>query len=305
MAVSTTLATLYQRTADELGPHYTMAVSTVATGPDPARYLLNNVSLIGQGQAPRYRDYFVAITSGVLQYLRVAEDYPQMGALMLDGQLGSGAAAIGVTFELSWPLPLFTTGAIPGIADKMILQACRDVYYEDTIDLTPSAGDYTVDLSYGWLVSEDLILRDPQGRPLFYDPPITTGYPQRQASWRYGELNFQAGVPSIRLTQAYGDSLDSSAPAQLAVLRPAYSLVNGLEHVTGPLVAANTISADPTEIVEVAKLKAYEYLATASHVTGEERQRYAGLVEPQRAYVRSVVRHYRPQQAPQAAGRAA
>ncbi len=301
---STTLTTLWQRLADELGPHQTASVSTVAVGPDPARWLVNNTVMVAEGASPRYIGYFVGITSGVVQYLRVLNDVPELGAIMLDGQLGSGTAGIGVTYEVTWPLPLFTTGAVPGLA-KMIQQACRDVSFVDRIDLTTVAGSYlaTVSAQLDWLDSENRVVRDAQGRPGLYDPSIDGAYPGQHAPWRYGQLRLDGGSVSLQLKRAY---LSSGATAQLEVIRPAYSLVNGAESTTGPAGPTNTIGADPTEVVAVAKLKAYQYLATAEHITSEERQRYAALVGPQEAWVRGNVRHYLPRdEMPQMATRGA
>lgn len=129
---------------------------------------------------------------------------------------------------------------------------------------------------------------------MFYDPPILTGYPQQHAPWRYGEINQQAGVPTLRLRQAYGDSLDASEPAQLCVIRPVSSLVSGAESATGPSATTDTVGGDPAELQAVALLHCYRFLAGAAYLSDSERQRYAALVPEQEAYVRANVRHWLP-----------
>ena len=299
---STSLQTLYLRVGAMLGTLQAAITNLQPIGPDPGRWLLSP-QLQSSGEPPYWQDFWVYLPTMPTIGFRIVAEYPQFGGAVLDGLTGGVGLAAGTQFILSKPLPILTTHGVTGLM-TLVQRASWDVWYEDTLDLTPAAGAYTVDLSsYKAWLTEERVCRDGQGRPLYYDPPIVTGYPQQPAHWRYGEINQQAGIPTLRLTRAYLSSLDATAPAQLCVLRPAGSLVSGAEATLGLTTDAQTIGGDPEELVQVTLLRAYEYLAVAAFLSAEERQRYAALVEPQRAWVLAHVKHYLPRD--EMAGKAA
>lgn len=297
---STALSVLWGRLADEIGPHQTMVTTTAAIGPDLGRWLIS-AEIRSDGAPPSYLGHFVYGAS--IGSFQVAHEEPGLAAIAVDQVISAGAVATSTAFETSWPLPVFAvTQGVTSLA-ALIQQACREVWYEDRIDLTPTSGVYDVSLAAqaAWLDSEARVLG-------LYDPSIDGSLSPHRADDRYGGLTLDGGSPVLRFKRAYLSTPSASHPAQLAVIRPAGSLVSGAESATGPAAAADTIGADPTEIVAVAKLKAYRYLATARHVSAEERQQYAALIDPQEMWVRANIRHYFPRdEAPQstASGRAA
>lgn len=290
---STTLTTLWQRIGPLLGPFQSSAVAFATTAhPDPGRWLIGGTELKSEGAPPTWVGGWAYVLSlGVS--VRIAAEIPEIQAFALDVSLGS-AQAVSTAFDLSWPLPVKTTHGVMGLV-PLIVEALHDLWFEDRIDLMTVADTYKFDLTAqaAWLDSEDRVLG-------LYDPPVATGYRVERADWRYDGLALDGGSPTLKLKRAY---FGSGQAAQLAVRRPAHTLVNGSESTTGPSANADAVAADPDEIVAVALLKAYRYLSDARHLTDAERARFAALVGPQEAYVRANVRHYLPRD--EMAGRAA
>lgn len=286
---STSLLTLYRRVAPLLGPYQTATVGTQAVGPDPARWLISG-QVRADGAPPTWEGGWVQLTSS-LAVRHVAHEEPSLGAIAVD-QPFSAAQTVGTEYDLSMPLPIRTTNGVTGIV-TFIQEACRDVWVEDRLDITPTINAYTYSLAAyaAWLDSEDRVLRDAAGQPLLYDPPAQADYRADLASWRYDELAFDGGSPTLKLRRAY---LGSGGTAQLAVKRPGHTLVSGVESTTGPVANADTVAADPDEIVAVTLLKCYRYLATARHLTDAQRATYAGMAAAQEVLVRRDVRHYAP-----------
>lgn len=298
---ATALSTIYNDVAARLGTMQLSITNLLPVGPDPGRWLLSQ-QLRSDGEGPVWMDAWAYLPSIPTLGFRVIAEFPHIGGAMLDQLTGNGLAA-STNFTLTKPLPILTTHGITGLI-PLAQQACREVSYEDTLDLTPAANVYTVDLSaqQAWL-TEERVCRLADGSPAFYDPPTVTGYPNQPAPDRYGEIMFAQGVPTLRLQRAYDQSLDALHPAQLCVIRPAYSLVSGAESASGPSTDAQTVGGEQEELVMVTLLHCYRYLAGAQHISAEERQRYAGLVAPQLDWVRSNVKHWLPRD--EMAGKAA
>lgn len=281
----TTLQTLWRAVADELGPHQAMTTDSTPTGPDPGRWI--SAATLAT-DAPIYAGYWYRLEASPTVSGRVLFHEHTVGALALEvRQLV--VLPTSTAFEIAWPLPIETTHGVTGLV-SLLQQACRDVWFEDTIDVETVLNAYTYELSdqATWLDSEERVLG-------LLDPPVVAGYPEQPADWRYDGLSFQAGVPTLTLRDGYDNS---GAFFKLRVLRPAYSLVSGSESTTGPSSSTDVVYADRAELVAVAKLHAYRYLATATHLDSEaERARFAALVGPQEAYVRASVRHYLPRAA--------
>lgn len=287
---STLLISLCRRVADEIGERVLTATTSVAVGPDPGRWLISSELRLDGGE-PRYADAFVYITG--IGPARISHEVPSLGALATHVPITTHVQ--GTAFEVTWPLPLFSTQGVTGLV-SLVQQAGWEVWTPDRIDLTTVAGQYSYSLSAqaAWLDGEDRVLG-------LYDPSLS-GMAPEPADWRYGGLTLDGGSPTLRLTRAY---LGSGGTAQLAVLRPASSLVSGAESDVGPGGLTDTVAADPSELVAVAKLRAYRYLAQATHISDEERARYAGLVGPQEAWVRASVTHYLPRDETQRTARTA
>lgn len=281
MAV-TTLSTLWRMLADLLGPHQLMTVDTTPSGPDPGRWLCSSELAVTNEGA--FTDQWYRVETDPVVNGRVLYEEPTVGALAMEVRQ-SVVIPEGTPFEVLWPLPVETAGGTPGLV-SMIQQACREVWHEDSVDLTTVQGAYTYTLTgqRAWLDAESRVLD-------YLDPSVVSGYPPQSAAWRYGGLTFSAGSPTLTLADCYDQD---GATAQLRVLRPAYSLVNGAESTSGPSEPTDTIAGDPSEIVSVALLHAYRYLARAAHLEERERQRYAAEVAPQQALVQLQVRHYLP-----------
>lgn len=293
---STEFKTLWQAVLDELGPHHVMTTGPAAVGPDPGRWLISPQAR-SDGHAPQFVGHWFQVNTGLASAGRIVHEEPSLGALAVDLPVAT-AQSSGIEFETMYPLPITTEQGCTGVA-QLIQQACREVWFPDVIDFTTARGAYTYDFSdqADWLDSEARVVA-------LYDPPVAEGYPQQPAPWRYGGINFVGGAPVLRLKRAY---LASGGTAQLEVIRPAYSLINGAESTVGPAAFNDVVYADRAEIIAVTKLRAYRYLATAKHITDDERQRYAAMVAPQEAWVRANLRHYLPRdEAPQQdAGKAA
>lgn len=278
---------IWQQFLREIGSHQVALVSDAAVGLDPKRWLLS-VYLRHDGGSKRFLGHFVQVNTGNTEGVRrVMHEEPSRGGIVVDQPFAEIVETLS-EFEVSWPLPVNTTQGIPG-AVQILAEASHEVWYPDLIDIVPVQDQYEYSLSaqQDWLDSEARVTG-------FYDPPLQSGYPQQRADWRYGGLTFQAGVPTLQLKRAYLGTGTSLRPAQLEVIRPAYSLISGAESTTGPSQYNDTIGGDPAELVKVAKLKAYRYLATAQHLTPDERTMYASLVGPQESIVRREVRHWLP-----------
>lgn len=295
----------WQAAQDDLGPHAVFYVDRVAIGPDPGRWLISD-DLRSDGRSPSRIGHWWQSNTGSAGAGRIIHEEPSLGALAVDMPFAV-AQQIDAEYETSWPLPGSTdtgTTDLHGVRTtaSFVTAASWDIWYPDRLTFTTVVGQYIYDLP-SWLDDEARILRDAEGRPLLYDPAIQTGYPLQPAPWRYGRLIMDTGSPSLQLQRAY---LSGGGTFQLGAIRPAGSLVSAAESTTGPTTYAQTINAEPKDLLEVTKLRMYRYLATASHITDEERQRYAGLVAPQEALVRATVRHYLPRdEMPQATGKAA
>lgn len=300
---STALSTIYLGVATRLGQMQLAITNLLPIGADPGRWLLSQQLQSGGGE-PQWVGHWAYLPTLPTLGFRIIAEFPQFGGAVLDGLTGNGLAA-STNFTLTRPLPVLTTHGVTGLIAH-VQRACRDVWFEDRLDLSAVtvAGAYTVSLSAqaAWLDSEDRVLKDAQGRPCLYDPPAQTGYPQQLKPARYGGLILDGGSPTLRLAWPY---TTTGAVAQLGVIRPAYSLVNAAEDPDGPSLDADLLSADATELVDVTLLHCYRYLAVARHISDEERQRYAALVAPQEAYVRATVRHYLPRDEMPAEGKAA
>lgn len=295
---STTLQTLYQRVARRIGRFQSTAITSAAVGPDPGRWVIS-VSMHHDGSPDTsWVGGFVTFGSGASGSYRIAHEEPMIGALALDQAPSVTAIPVSSLFEASWPLPVNNmTQGIVGLT-TFVQEAGWEVWHEDTVDVTTVAGRYTYDLTAqrAWLDSAERVLG-------LYSPAVASGYPPQPDPKRYDGIAFDAGTPTLQLRAPYRQG---GLTAQLRVMRPASSLVGGAESTTGPTATTDTVAADPTELVEAAVLRAYRYLAVAPHLTDQERQRYAALIEPQQALVRATVRHYLPRdEMASAGGRAA
>lgn len=279
---STTLAALSALVAKEIGRYLSTTVTTEAVGPDPARWLIST-ALRHDGGAPSWEGAFVQMTTGSV-VRRVVHEEPSLGAVAVD-QIFAATQAVAAAFSLSWPLPISDTQGITGIATTFIPQALRDLSFDDALSLTTTtAYAYTLTAQREWLTADRL-------RPPYLRDPAIGTYPPQAASWRFRELSDDAGVPVLYLHRAY---LSSGKTAQLLVVRPAYTLVNGAESTTGPTATTDTVAANPEHVVQVTKLRAYRWLATAAHVSDQERKDYADKAISQEAWVRQNVPHYLP-----------
>lgn len=299
----TSLQTVWQRVARELGPTVVNTVVLEAVGSDPARWLISG-ALPHEGGEPLHVGRWVQITSGVVTGARrrIIHEVPELWAIAVD-LVWPSTLAIGTGFEITYPLPITSQEGVVGLI-TLIQEACREVWFEDRLSIPTRRNLYAYSLEAyrDWLDSENLILRDEDGAVLFYDPPLVAGYPAQQKPWRYVGLDFRGGVPTLQIKKAYSADSSASGGFELSVMRPAYSLVSGAESTTGPAAASDTIAADADELVAVTLLRAYRYLATgAPHISDEERALYARKLPEQEAMVKATVTHYLPRDEPPAA----
>lgn len=276
---STTLSTLLARLAGTLGEYVATATTNVAIGPDSSRWLISAFLRRDDGH-PTYINHWAYITN--VGQDRVIHEVPEIGALAT--QVPITTHVISTPFVVTWPLPYFTLHGVTGM-QTLIAEAGWDVSHDDRLDITTVAGAYTYSLSTraAWLDAEARVTG-------LYDPSISS-MPPHPAPWRYGGLSLDGGSPTLLLRRAY---LSPGGTAQLAVIRPTSSLVNAAESTTGPTALTDTVYGDPTELLAVVLLRCYRYLSTATHISDQERQKYAALVGPQEAWVRANVRHYLP-----------
>lgn len=287
---SVTLSTLLARLAGTLGEYAPTATTSVAVGPDSSRWLISAFLRRDDG-VKTYENHWAYITG--FGQDRIVHEIPELGALAT--QVPITTHVISTPFNVTWPLPFFTLHGVTGL-QTMIVDAGWDVWHEDRLDITTVAGAYTYSLSTraAWLDSEARVTG-------LYDPAIGS-MPTQSAPWRYGGLLLDGGSPTLQLRRAY---LSSGGTAQLAVIRPTSSLVNAAESTTGPTAITDTVYGDPNEIIAVALLRCYRYLSVATHISDQERQKYAAMVGPQEAWVRANVRHYLPRDERQQAAPAA
>lgn len=291
---STSVATLAARLAGMLGEYVSPPTGTtsVAVGADPSRWLISAFLRRDDG-VKSYENHWTYIP-GVGQD-RIVHEVPELGALAT--QVPIATHVLSTAFNVTWPLPFFTLHGVTGL-QTMIAEAGWDVWYEDRIDITTIAGvsTYALPTAGTWLDSEARVTG-------FYDPSIRSRPPQ-PAPKRYDGLLLDGGSPTVQLRYPYGGS---GGTAQLAVIRPASSFVGSSESALGPVAITDTINADPNEVIAVALLRCYRYLSVATHISDQERQKYAALISPQEASVRANVRHYLPrdEMPQQAAGKAA
>lgn len=144
---TTTFRTLCADVARQIpgGRYQNNFVAPAAVGPDLGRWLLTP-TLRSDGGEPIWKGAWVRMISGASAQVRVTTHVPGIGGIRLDQVVSASAVVQGSEFETSWPLPMTTTQGTPGV-DYFVIRAGWEVWYEDTIDLTPGSGDYTVSLT--------------------------------------------------------------------------------------------------------------------------------------------------------------
>jgi hypothetical protein len=290
-ATERSLRAYRERLARELGLFVVGSVTTPAAGPEAERFLISSALRSDERAPDYYDDLFCYVRDGVQatavrRLISGGYDGPE-GAIRLDYPFGAPLAA-GVTFEMS-VLPRNEWQGVSGLNDLIGL-ATRELWAPDRLDVPVVANQwlYPLPTYKEWLDRPELI-------EAVYEPPLAPGMAPipSAARWR---LKLDGGIPTLELLD--GVFTAATGTLQLAVRRPAYTLVNGAESTRGPESDLDVTLALEDEVIVVALVHAYRELATAPIYEPEVREKYLALASQQAEKARRLAR-YRSLDAPE------
>lgn len=227
---------------------------------------------------------------------------PGTGTVTFEAAMGASVGS-GVVFELSNLLPLVDEGAKGAelSLNQCVQRAHQHLAYEDTIELFSVANQQIYSLAgYAAWLRDDRILAL-EDSPVYTFWPNPTSRFQRGSGWGFRYIN---GVPKIEFyDRGYGSD---GHLWKLRVMRPAWTVANGVESTTGTLAAeTDYTNALRTDVRDVGLMLAYRSLSQGRNAG--MRGRYQALYEMQLARCRQLAAWDRTQDvfepaAPAAAG---
>lgn len=162
---------------------------------------------------------------------------------------------------------------------RFVLEALKCLIYPDILTLPMTSVD-TYDLStYSfWLDRQERLLGIREPAPVSGRRPVP-------ASWR-GPIVEQEGTTTyLRLGAPFGAG--AAGNLTLDVLRPPYTLVDGVESTEGPTADAHTVEANPEDVQTGALAHAYLALATRQQ-TSPDGANWAAMYVDQRTRFESL-----------------
>lgn len=259
--------------------------------------LINSATNASTG---RYNGAYVYISAGTgignQSVVKEAGYAPSTGTLtILDSTGWDTSPASGSTVEITRLFPALQAATAPSSYSDgndyraLVNRALSYLLVPDQVSVTTVADqqEYSLSTYAAWLDR-------PARLAAVLDPPRATGWPSKR-TWRRWELNLDGPTPSlVFLDRAYPTS---GATFELDVLRPADTLISGVESSTG--LSADTDTAVPAvnDVVTVGLMLAYESLANRSpgRPNGDYLKRWAAQIE----LARRVARYDRSQETPQ------
>lgn len=283
-----------QRALDDGGVYL---VASAAGGAVTCNSLINSSTSASSG---RYNGAYVYVQSGtgVGEQWVVKENSYVASTGTITTQRSTGfdtSPTAGSVIEITRLFPSISTATATGTQTEdtdyrtLVNRALSYLLVPDQISVTTVADqqEYSLSTYAAWLDR-------PARLAAVLDPPRATGWPSKR-TWRRWELNLDGPTPSlVFIDRAYPTS---GATFELDVLRPADTLISGVESSTG--LASDTDTAVPAvnDVVTVGLMLAYESLANRSpgRPNGDYLKRWAAQIE----LARRMARYDRSQETPQ------
>lgn len=208
------------------------------------------------------------------------------GEITVGGVFGD-VVAVNTVFEISRYLPLAALTRQTGISLNECLDlGLQDLESPDEIALSTVAGAYSISLAtYAeWLNRASRIVA-------VLDPPMATGYPPQSADWRNPRPVFDGTSSRLDFDTPYQNTGDT---VTLRVLRPADTLISGVEQPSGSTMTSESATALPevNELVTVSMVHAYRARAAQAD-SDEQRKTYLGMADEWVVEAKKL-EHYHP-----------
>lgn len=266
-----TLADLRHELADQLGTYGSYRVSAVATGGEPARYVLADELRDDEESRSQFAGGYVYAASGnqqgrVRRILQEGYEGP-FGALRLSRPYDA-ALAVGTTIELTHPLPVTRHLAVKGL-NQIIDEALERLRVRARIPLAGNGTRMYSLAAYPWLTryeqTDGIYDYGWGGLSAALDPPILSPYPYSirtdgatitlETGWQYATtatFYLSVLVPANRLIfdgtiwgynplGLQADTDQAAAPVQWVV---AFGMVKGLVYLRRLTRKDKTLSKD-------------------------------------------------------------
>lgn len=200
---------------------------------------------------------------------------PTTGTITVDAAYGSSIGS-STEFEVCNLMPLIDSGnKSAGLSvNQCINLALRHLTVPDLLDVPTVAGaqSYSLATYAEWLDSIERL--DPMSGGPIWDPARASGWPKMPSRIHNWRLSFDGGTPTLHfLEKAYPRS---GFIFQIAVKRPAYTLISGSESTVGLAADTDTTIANRNDVVTAALVFAYKALAEGrgGWVSGEYADKY-------------------------------
>ncbi len=150
----------------------------------------------------------------------------------------------------------------------LINRALRHLVVPDRLTLPITTADtYSLATYAAWLDRPERLVRVREPSPVSGRDPI-------DASWRGPELVLDAGAPLLKLHAPFGTA---SGDLTLEVLRPAHTLISGVETTAGLDAEDDTAIPDVESVVTATLVEAYQVLM--NRTPGRPTNQWAGLYD--------------------------
>ncbi len=161
-----------------------------------------------------------------------------------------------------------------------VVDALKSLAYRDIVTLAMTSGDAYALSAYPWLDRPERLIGIRESAPI-------SGRSAVDASWRLANVPIQrfGTTDFLRLNAPF--SVGAAGTVALDVMRPAFTLVNGIESTEGPTQDADTTEANPEDVRTVALAFAYRALM-ARQQSSPDGANWASLYATQNEMARSL-----------------